>query len=128
MKKRGGAILVVDDDRDTRKLLETFLSRRGFRVMSAENGLQLVRMLKVHQPDLVLMDVSLSWVDGFELCRLMKNKKEWSRISIAFLTSLPMEEMRERAFSCGGEDVFKKPIDTEILMLGIQRILNIPAS
>jgi CheY-like chemotaxis protein len=65
-------IAVVDDDKDVRELLETTLQQEGYEVKLAANGLRLISTLHVDRPDLILLDVMMSWIDGFELCRAIK--------------------------------------------------------
>ena len=70
-KRRKKRILIVDDDELMRELLEKTLVNAGFRASSVPNGLKLVASLEVARPDLILLDIHMSWIDGFELCRLI---------------------------------------------------------
>ena len=65
-------VTIVDDDRESRELLSLALSLEGFTVHTAANGLRLIALLKVERPDVILLDVNMSWIDGFELCRAVK--------------------------------------------------------
>ncbi|MCB9477700.1 MAG: response regulator [Deltaproteobacteria bacterium] len=119
-------IMVVEDDPNTRKMLEVFLTKEGFDVKTAVHGIQLVRVLKVHQPDLILLDIVLNWLDGYELCRMIRAHEEWSKIPVVFITGLPEDQVRERAFQVGGTEVYFKPLDIPELIRGVRRILHLP--
>ncbi|MCZ7585360.1 MAG: response regulator [Deltaproteobacteria bacterium] len=125
-KRHAKTIVVVDDDRETRRTLESLFERQGLRVMSAANGLQLVRMLKVHHPDLIIMETSVSWLDCMALCKLLRARKEWSKTRIAFMTATPTETVRDRVYESGSEHLFAKPIDPETVMAAVRRILQLP--
>src|SRR5437870_6256875 len=79
-------VAVVDDDRDVRELLETSLQRAGYEVKLAANGLRLISTLHVDRPDLILLDVMMSWIDGFELCRAIKQNAEFRCIPVVFIS------------------------------------------
>lgn len=116
-------IMVVDDDRETRKMLETVLTRAGYEVMTAANGIQLVRILKVYRPDLILLDVVMNWIDGFELCRMIKAHAEWRSIAVVFITGLPESEVAAEADRLGAQGHFHKPLDITVLLDGIRVVL-----
>ncbi|MBZ0273975.1 response regulator [bacterium] len=126
-RRKGRTVLVVDDDPASRRHLTGMLERAGLVALAADNGMQLVRMLTVSQPDLIVMDPALSWLDGYELCRIIKNRKDWSRINVVMLTSRQEPEVRERAFAAGCEEIFQKPVSSEALVSGVRRLLQIPA-
>src|SRR3954471_13264574 len=70
--ERKRKITIVDDDRDTREMLTLALELEGFEVTEAANGLRLISTLHVDKPDAILLDVMMSWIDGFELCKAIK--------------------------------------------------------
>ena len=79
-------VAVVDDDREVREYLATVLHKAGYEVALAANGLRLVSALQVDRPDLILLDVNMSWIDGFELCRALKKNAEWAQIPVVFVS------------------------------------------
>ena len=109
-------IAVVDDDREVREWLEATLAEAGFDVKLAANGLRLVSTLQVDRPDLILLDVVMSWIDGFELCRALKNNPEFSDIPVVFISGKTASADVQNGLACGAVDYFKKPIDASRLL------------
>src|SRR5688572_33060723 len=116
-------VAVVDDDREVRDALEHRLQGEGFEVKTAANGLRLVSTLKVDRPDVILLDVSMSWIDGFELCRAIKSNAEFSAIPVIFISGRTAPEDVERGMSCGAVDYFPKPLDLDRLVVRIREIV-----
>src|SRR5882762_10873200 len=80
-------IIIVDDDRETREMLKMALELEGYEVSQAANGLRLISTLHVDRPDLILLDVMMSWIDGFELCRAVKKNEEFRDIPVIFISA-----------------------------------------
>src|SRR5690606_8012213 len=78
--------IIVDDDRDTRELLAMALESEGFEVTSAANGLRLISSLQLRRPHLILLDVNMSWIDGFELCKAVKKNEGFRDIPVVFVS------------------------------------------
>src|SRR5687768_17590780 len=89
-------VIIVDDDRETREMLAMLLESEGFHVMQAANGLKLISMLHADHPDLIVLDVNLSWIDGFELCRSVKHNEDFREIPVVFLSGRTGREDIER--------------------------------
>ncbi len=117
-------VIIVDDDRDTREMLQVALEVEGFDVMLAANGLRLISSLHVDQPDLILLDVMMSWMDGFELCRSIKRNDEFSHIPVIFISGKKMPEDIRRGYEVGAVDYFTKPIDLERLLSRIREVTS----
>ena len=117
-------ITIVDDDRDTRELLKTALEGEGYDVNVVSNGLRLISTLQVDRPDLVMLDVIMSWIDGFELCRAIKKNADFKDIPILFLSARTDPEDIRCGFECGCADYFTKPVDLERLCTRIREILG----
>src|SRR5919108_4392236 len=79
-------VIIVDDDRDTREMLTLALELEGFDVGQAANGLRLISAMHVDRPDVILLDVMMSWIDGFELCRAVKKNDEFRDIPVCFIS------------------------------------------
>ena len=94
-------VIIVDDDRETREMLATLLRSEGFEVREAANGLKLISSLHADHPELILLDVNLSWIDGFELCRSVKSNEEFRNIPVVFLTGRTTDEDVKRGFEVG---------------------------
>ena len=104
-------VILVEDDRETRELLVNLLQREGFEVMEAANGLKLISMLHADHPHVIVLDVNLSWIDGFELCRSVKRNEEFRQIPVVFLTGRSTQDDARKGFDCGAEAYFRKPVD-----------------
>lgn len=116
-------ITIVDDDRDTRELLTLALETHGFEVNEAANGLRLISILHVDRPDLILLDVMMSWIDGFELCRSIKKNEDYRDIPVIFVSARRTPEDVQRGLDAGADDYFSKPVDAEQLVKRIDQIL-----
>jgi CheY-like chemotaxis protein len=113
-------VVVVDDDRDTRVLLRELLETWGYRVLEAGSGLRLIRILSVDRPDLILLDVMMSWVSGFELCRALKQNPRFTAIPVCFISGRSDPGSVREGISAGAADYFAKPIDVERLRGRVQ--------
>lgn len=117
-------VIVVEDDRETREVLATLLTSEGFEVLQAANGLKLISMLHADQPDVIILDVNLSWIDGFELCRSVKSNEEFREIPVVFLSGRTAEEDVRRGFEAGAVAYFRKPVDFEQLAKDLNEIVT----
>lgn len=118
-------IAVVDDDRDMRAWLAHVLEEAGFDVILATNGLRLVSTLQVDRPDLILLDVINSWIDGYELCRALKQNPQFRDIPVIFLSGRSAPTDVERGIACGAVDYFAKPLDSRKLVQRIRELVEI---
>ncbi len=104
-------ILLVEDNEMNRDMLSRRLIRKGHEVLLAEDGEQGLQMGKAEQPDLILMDVNLPKISGWELTRQLKNDPQTARIPVIALTAHALNSDREMARSVGCDDFETKPID-----------------
>lgn len=109
-------VIVVDDDRETREVLALALSMEGFEVSHVANGLRLISTLQVDQPDVILLDVNMSWIDGFELCRSIKQNEDFQSIPVIFITARTSPADVKRGYSVGAAGYFTKPLDIPALV------------
>lgn len=119
-------ILLVEDNEMNRDMLSRRLTRRGHRVLIAIDGGQGVRMAKTDVPDLILMDMSLPVLDGWEATRQLKAMAETQAIPIIALTAHAMAGDREKALASGCDDYDTKPIEFARLLGKIQAFLPEP--
>jgi DNA-binding response OmpR family regulator len=117
-------ITIVDDDRETREMLRVALEREGYEVNLVSNGLRLISSLHVDRPDLVLLDVVMSWIDGFELCLAIKKNPDFKDIPIIFVSARGADEDVARGYECGCADYVTKPVDVRDLQQRIKRVLQ----
>jgi DNA-binding response OmpR family regulator len=116
-------IIIVDDDRDTREMLTLALELEGFEVGQAANGLRLISAMHVDRPDVILLDVMMSWIDGFELCRAIKKNATFADIPVIFISARRSAEDEKTGLTAGAIAYFSKPIDMDQLVGRIREIL-----
>ena len=121
-------ILLVEDNEMNRDMLSRRLGRVGFQVVMAMDGAQAVSMALAEAPDLILMDMSLPEVDGWEAARRLKEAPGTRAIPIIALTAHAMAGDRERALAAGCEDYDTKPIELPRLLSKIEDLLGKPPS
>jgi DNA-binding response OmpR family regulator len=116
-------ITIVDDDRDTRELLAAALEEEGFDVTMAANGLRLIASLQLHRPHVILLDVNMSWIDGFELCRAVKKNELFRDIPVIFISGRADPEDKRHGLEVGAADYFVKPLDMDKLVKRIRELV-----
>ena len=116
-------ITIVDDDRDTRELLAAALEDEGFDVTMAANGLRLIASLQLHRPHAILLDVNMSWIDGFELCRAVKKNEHFRDIPVVFISGRSDAEDRRRGLEAGAADYLVKPLDLTALIQRLRELI-----
>ncbi|MEW6365593.1 MAG: response regulator [Acidobacteriota bacterium] len=117
-------ILLVEDNEMNRDMLSRRLMRKGYEVVMAVDGAQGVAMAQSELPSLILMDMSLPEVDGWEASRRLKAKAETQAIPIIALTAHAMSGDREKALEAGCDDYDTKPIEMPRLLGKIEALLN----
>ena len=117
-------ILLVEDDEMNRDMLSRSLRRRGFRVTEAVDGRQGVRLGNEARPDLILMDLSLPEIDGWEAIRRLKGDPATQAIPVVALTAHAMSADRESALAAGADDYDTKPIDLNRLLAKIEKLCS----
>jgi len=114
-------ILVVDDERRYRELLEMNLSRRGYRVLQAADGLSAINQVELEAPDLVMLDLMLPDLDGYEVCRRIR---EYSSVPIIMLTAKAEPAEKVRGFATGADDYVTKPFGAEEVLARVEAVLR----
>ena len=117
-------ILLVEDNEMNRDMLSRRLERRGFQVVMAEDGAVGVAMAKSETPDIILMDMSLPIVDGWEATRQIKAAPETRGIPVIALTAHAMAGDEEKALAAGCNDYETKPVDLPKLLAKIDALLQ----
>lgn len=115
-------ILVVDDDKNTRRLIEAVLSRENYTVTTAENGEQALQRLDEQHIDLIVLDIMMPKIDGYELTRQLRAAGNELPILMVSAKQLPAD--RHRGFLVGTDDYVTKPIDEQELLLRIKALLR----
>ena len=125
-KKCMPRLLIADDNEQNRDMLSRRLQRRGFDVLVAHDGRAAVQMARAERPDLILMDMNMPHVDGWEATRQIKAQPDVAGVPVIGLTAHAMEGDRERALEAGCADYHTKPVDFSRLMAQIEALLQQP--
>ena len=115
-------ILVVEDDKHTRKLLETILKREGYSDLKAEDGVIAMEVLENNHVDLIILDIMMPNMDGYEFAKELRDAE--CMIPILMATAKQLPEDKKRGFIVGTDDYMTKPIDTEEMLLRIKALLR----
>ena len=121
-----GRVLVVEDDRDLVHLLEYNLAKKGYDTMAALDGLTACRMIEEEKPDLILLDLMLPCLNGWEICRIVRSHKheEISETPIIMLTALDNPEYRLKGLELGADDYIPKPFAIKEVLLKAARLIR----
>src|ERR1039457_861527 len=125
MMKNKPVILVVDDQLHNIKLLEGFLLRQEYAIIPAESGEEALEILSGNQVDLVLLDVKMPGMSGFEVLTKLRADKKTQRIPVVMITSYNENEARLKAFESGCDDFISKPFDQYELLARVKSLLRI---
>ena len=117
-------ILVVDDDADSLEIVRTYLESRGYRVTTAANGKEALAMLEDARPDLVLLNVMMPGIDGWEVARTIKDHPEFSATRVVMLTARSDFTDKQRGLRAGADDYIVKPMRLEDLGRKVERNLE----
>ena len=124
-RRSSGKILIVDDSLENLRLLSSLLTREGYKVISATDGSMALSTIKEEPPDLILLDVMIPEMDGYEVCQYLKSQKQTRHIPIIFLSGLDSELDKVEAFRVGGVDYITKPFYTEEVIFRVKAQLSI---
>ncbi len=120
-----GRILVVDDVATNRLILKAKLSTAYYEVMEADSGLKALEMARAELPDIVLLDVMMPGLDGFEVCQRLKSDPETSHIPIVMVTAMGTSEERIQGLNAGADDFLTKPINDLALFARVRNLMRV---
>jgi chemosensory pili system protein ChpA (sensor histidine kinase/response regulator) len=121
-------VMVVDDSITVRKVTTRLLERHGFSVVTARDGLDAISQLQECIPDMMLLDIEMPRMDGFELATHMRNEDRFRHIPITMVTSRTGDKHRRRAAQIGVNEYLGKPYQEHQLLNTIQRLIGMPGS
>ena len=124
--KRPVMILVVEDEADAARLLQYHLQRHGYRTRVATDGRTALNIALTERPDLVVLDLMLPHLDGFELCRLLRAAPVTATVPIVMVTARSDTTDRLKGFRLGADDYVTKPYEMAELLARVQRLLRRP--
>jgi DNA-binding response OmpR family regulator len=120
MSENSGKVLVVEDDPELNELLGAYVQVAGYEYDPATRGGDALTVARSRRPRLILLDVMLPDVDGFEVCRQLKSEQATRCIPIVILTALDREEHRRQGVQCGADRYLTKPFDPDQLIEAIR--------
>ena len=121
MKKK---ILLVDDESDILDFIGYNLRQEGYEVFTAENGVQGIKMARIVQPDLIILDVMMPEMDGIEVCQIIRSDTNLSTTIIAFLTARGEDYSQVAGLDAGGDDYITKPVKPKVLISRVKALLR----
>ncbi len=124
MSETQQSILVVEDDVDTAEMLSAYFEAQGYRVLTAAWGEDALRLVKETLPDLVVLDIRLPDIDGYEVCRRLRSQRRTEQVPIIFLTERRERTDRLSGLELGAVDYITKPFDIQELRLRVRNALR----
>jgi len=120
-------ILVIDDETQLIEMVQIRLEANGYEVITANNGQEGVDKAKDENPDLIILDIMMPVMDGYEACKILKNDPQCSKIPIIFLSAKAQDEDTKIGEEKGADAFVKKPFETADLMTKIEELLKKPS-
>jgi CheY-like chemotaxis protein len=119
----GKRILLADDEEDIKTVVTMFLQSEGYEVATAFDGLDALEKIRSEKPDLILLDIMMPVLDGYEVCKRLKADPQTANIPIVMLSAAAHTTSISRALSAGAVDYIVKPFEPEKLVERIQQVL-----
>ncbi len=117
-------VLIVDDENDTIELLRYNLEKANYQPVIARNGEEAINAVQCHNPDVVLLDVMMPELNGWEVCRILRESSKGKSIPIIMLSALSEEDARIKGLALGADDYVSKPFSVRELLLKISRLVD----
>jgi CheY-like chemotaxis protein len=117
-------VLLVEDNDDNLRIYSTFLTYSGYRVLEAVDGEEGLATARAERPDVILMDVSIPKLDGYEVTRLLKADPLTAQIPVIAVTAHALPADRERAFDAGCDSYIPKPAEPRVVVAEVRKVLE----
>ncbi len=117
-------ILIIEDNKDLAGAIEGLLKLKGFETFLARDGVSGIEQARKHKPDLVLLDIMLPKLNGFEVCRMLKTDSALRHIPVLVMSTLSAPDDIDRAMECGAKDFINKPYNLEEVIKKILALLK----
>ena len=118
-------VLIVDDEENNLNLISALLSNNGYLYDTARNGLEALEKVKEYSPDLILLDILMPKMDGYEVCRRLKDDLLTQHIPVIMVTALFDRDSRIKGLEAGANDFLTKPVDGAELMIRARNLLKV---
>ena len=118
-------LLIIEDDESMRSAYQRVFSSEGYYLKMAADATELSKVLDDQVVDLIILDVGLPWINGFELAQLLKEHKDLKKIPLVFISASGTQEDMKKAFDIGADDYIKKPFDIDKLKKTISTLLKL---
>ena len=120
-------ILIVDDEESNIRLLKAMLLSENYKLIDVLSGKAALKAVNDFDPDLILLDVMMPQIDGFEVCRILKQDEKTRKIPVIIVTALNEKKHRIKAMEVGADDFLSKPVDRPELLVRVKSLLRIKA-
>lgn len=117
-------VLIADDEPDILEILRFNLQGEGYQVIMANNGNKAIELAKIHNPELIILDVMMPGKTGFEVCKTLRNLPEFKETIIIFLTALNDDNTQIKGLETGGDDYITKPISPKVLLSRVNALFR----
>ena len=127
LKTHTTTLLVIEDDETIRKAIKRIFENENYKVIEASDGTQLSQVLGDTLIDLIILDIGLPWIDGYELARLMKENDDLKDLPLVFVSGRTGDLDVKRGFAVGADDYIKKPFKVDEIKRSVQTLLELKA-
>ncbi|NWJ48010.1 MAG: response regulator [Chloroflexi bacterium] len=115
-------VLIAEDEKDIRRLISFTLERAGFEIVEAVDGKQAIEMAKLHNPNLILLDVMMPYMDGYEVCRRLRSEPATTNTPVLFLSAKGQHHEIGEGLSAGATDYIVKPFTPRELVAKVKEL------
>lgn len=117
-------ILIVEDEATSLKLIKMVLHREGYRIATATNGSEALRIAEELRPDLILLDIMLPGLDGYQVCQYLRQNPHTEKVPVIMFSSLDRPADQRHAFEAGSDDYVTKPVKLDDLLTKVRSALH----
>ncbi len=126
MEEKRKVVLIVDDEETVLLVFKNHLTAAGYDVQTASSGKGALALMEQHPPDLVLLDVMMPDMNGFAVCRAIREKPDWKKLPVIMVTGLHGKADSDEARQSGASDFLSKPVDYDELVKRIRKFIGSP--
>ena len=116
-------ILIIEDDPGTTRFLVYTLEQEGYKVLSAEDGLEGLKKARDEHPDLIILDIMLPGMDGYEICHRLRQKPETRTVPVLIVSGRARQDDKNIGLKMGADDYLSKPVDPQTILAKVETML-----